>query len=85
MRIKYIISGHVKRPYYSINGRYKAEHGEERIHYVGKDLEDCIRKAINEHPDFGHTYMELDGGYLHSDYDVTRVAYMMCEYVRSVG
>jgi len=28
--------------------------------------------------------MELDGGYLVADYDVTRAASAMCDYVRSV-
>ena len=76
--------GQAKRPYYVLNGWYEGEYGETRVSYVGGSLEDCVRKAINEHPDFGYTDMELDGGYLVADYDVTRAAHAMCDYVRSV-
>ena len=74
--------GQVKRPYYILNGWYESEYGATLVSYVGGSLEDCVRKAINEHPDFGHTDMELDGGYLVADYDVTGAAHAMCDYLR---
>lgn len=76
--------GQAKRPYYVLNGWYEGEYGLTIVSYIGGSLEDCVRKAINEHPDFGYTDMELDGGYLVADYDVTRAASAMCDYVRSV-
>lgn len=76
--------GQAKRPYYVLSGWYETEGIKLPFYNMGGSLEDCVRKAINEHPDFGYRGMELDGGYLVADYDVTRAASAMCDYVRSV-
>jgi len=76
---------HIKKPYYILNGWYECEYGVSFVHYVGGSLEDCVRKALLEHPDFGETDMEVDGGYLIADYDVSRAAWSMAQWIRQEG
>ena len=77
---------HVKKPYYVLEGSYEGEFGEMLLGRVlGGSLEDCVRKALLEHPDFGETDMELDGGYLIADYDVSRAAWSMAQWIRQEG
>ncbi len=73
---------HMKKPYYLLSGWYEGEYGEEHIHTIGGSLEDCVRKVLREHPEFGDTDLGVDGGYLAADYDVSQAAYRMAQWVK---
>ena len=74
---------HIRRkPYYLLTGWYENEHGLEPISYAGGSLEDCVRKVLREHPEFGDTDLEVDGGYLAADYDVSKAAYRMAQWLK---
>ena len=77
---------HIRRkPYYLLIGWYESEYGRRPISYAGGSLEDCVRKVLREHPEFGDTGLEVVGGYLAADYDVSKAAYRMAQWVKQEG
>ena len=77
---------HIKKPYYVLEGSYEGEFGETIIDRVlGGSLEDCVRKVLLEHPEFGDTFLEVGGGYLEADYDVSRAAWSMAQWIKQEG
>ena len=77
---------HVKKPYYVLEGSYEGEFGEMPLGRVlGGSLEDCVRRVLLEHPEFGDTFLEVVGGYLEADYDVSRAAWSMAQWIKQEG
>ena len=65
---------------YVLCGWYETEFGLEVFEVEGLDLEACVAEVRHDSEDFGHTDMELNGGYGTPDYDVTsKVIEMVCE------
>jgi hypothetical protein len=65
---------------YVLCGWYETEFGLEVFEVEGLDLEACVTQVRHDSDDFGHTDMELNGGYGTPDYDVTsKVIEMVCE------
>ena len=64
---------------YVLCGWYETEFGMEVFEVEGLDLEACVAQVSHDCEDFGHTNMELNGGYGTPDYDVTsKVIEMVC-------
>ena len=64
---------------YVLCGWYETEFGLEVFEVEGLDLEACVAEVSHDSDEFGHTYMELNGGVGTPDYDVTsKVIKMVC-------
>lgn len=79
MNVAYLIKG--VSPHYVLDGWHETEYGTCFVHYTGDSLEDCVRKVMREHPDFGETDLEVSGGYISAEYDVTQDTYKMVEHI----
>jgi len=71
------------KPDYLLDGYYETEIGVIHVYCTGDSLEDCVRRSIKGHPDFGNVRIWASGGYLCADkYDVTQDIYKMLEQIK---
>lgn len=84
-KINMVKRSHMKKPYYLLDGWYECEYGVQFVHTIGGSLEDCVRQVLREHPEFGDTDLEVDGGYLAADYDVSKAACQMAQWLKQEG